>query len=410
MTVTVHNRPTSRLTSIKAHWKPLAAVLAILTVFAAYITIKGTDGDNRNLAPTSTEQSGAAGFVHLLKSRNYNVKIVRHDRTMRSAIRNATPDTTVIVSPDIGIYRNFAQDLDQTRASRIILLEPSQQILDKVGIQAQALTVQEALAASNSPNCSAEMLSPVNELDSKFRSKTYESDEADHVCFPAIPIIDNVNRGGLLTFTQQQKQTILLGNAYALTNRHLASKDSAALGLALVGNNKNVIWADPRAADLKGQQGTSGEGGRRGGIPPQLSWLNLLAWWSVFLAIVAAFWRGRRLGRIVVEYLPVMVRASETAKGLGRSYSVSASHERSLELLQSAAALRIAKKLGVPSYTPRSELISVVASALGRSSEDIESVLTRKAHTAQDLISGTANLDSLERQVRRLVEPETPGG
>ena len=60
----------------------------------------------------------------------------------------------------------------------------------------------------------------------------------------------------------------------------------------------------------------------------------------VFLA--AAFWRGRRLGPLVVENLPVVVRASETMEGRARLYQKSSARLHALDALRIGAIQRLA--------------------------------------------------------------------
>ena len=52
-------------------------------------------------------------------------------------------------------------------------------------------------------------------------------------------------------------------------------------------------------------------------IPDNVSWIVWQLWLVVLLV---AFWKGRRVGPLVAEELPVVVRASETVEGRGRLY------------------------------------------------------------------------------------------
>lgn len=404
MTVSVQNRPQSRLTSIRNHWKPLAAVLAILTCFAIYLVYSGSDSNDRLLDTSSVDKRGAAGYVHLLKARGYDVDVARNGLTIQTALNQAGADTTVMVAPDAAVYGGLGRSLQRSKASRIVLLSPSQQILSAAKIDAERLDRQSAVSTSTRPECSSELTAPVREVPASLSSTSYETENASAVCFPTVPAVQGVSRGGLLVFDKPNQTTIVLGTVHPLTNGYLATKDSAALGLSLVKGTKKVVWIDPKLADFKNTTPTRQQPSRD--LPQKLSWMNSLKWWALFLIAMVGVWRGRRLGRIVTEYLPVMVKSSETARGLGRMYSSSKSYERSLQLLQSAASVRIAKLLGVHPSTSQQDLIVIIAQSLGRQEPEISTILCRKANSAADLVAGTANLDSLEHQIKRLVNPE----
>lgn len=404
MTVTVQNRPQSRLASVRNHWKPLAAVFAILTCFAIYLVNAGSNSNDRLLDTSSVENQGAAGYIHLLKARGYDVNVVRNGLTIESALNQAGEDTTVMVSPDAAVYGRLGRSLQRTKAGRVVLLAPSQQILSAAKVEADRLDRQAAVSTSTRPECSSELTAPVREVPASLGATSYEAETATTVCFPTVPAVQGVFRGGLLVFDKPNQTTIVLGTVHPLTNSYLATKDSAALGLSLVKGTKKIVWIDPKLADF--QNNTPNQQKPSNDMPSQLSWMNSLKWWALFLIAMVGLWQGRRLGRIVTEYLPVMVKSSETARGLGRMYSGSKSYERSLELLQSAASVRISKLLGVHPSSTQQDLIAIIAQALGRNETEVSSILCRKAKSAADLVAGTANLDSLEHQVKRLVSPD----
>ena len=64
--------------------------------------------------------------------------------------------------------------------------------------------------------------------------------------------------------------------------------------------------------------------------------------------VLAALWRGRRLGPIVAERLPVVVRAAETVEGHGRLYRARRLADRAAAALRDAARGRILPLLGLP--------------------------------------------------------------
>ena len=73
--------------------------------------------------------------------------------------------------------------------------------------------------------------------------------------------------------------------------------------------------------------------------------------WIVFQLCLAiallALWQGRRLGPLVAERLPVVVRASETVEGRGRLYRSRRARDRAADALRTATLQRMLPRLGL---------------------------------------------------------------
>jgi hypothetical protein len=113
-----------------------------------------------------------------------------------------------------------------------------------------------------------------------------------------------------------------------------------------------------------------------------------------------ALWRGRRIGPLVVEDLPVVVRASETVEGRGRLYRSRRARDRAADALRIAARERMLPRLGLG---PRAEQIAVTQAVAKRTGTDPNTV----AHllfgpppgTDADMVNLANQLDDIERQV-----------
>jgi hypothetical protein len=128
-----------------------------------------------------------------------------------------------------------------------------------------------------------------------------------------------------------------------------------------------------------------------------------LALLAVAMATVI-LWRGRRLGALATEPLPVVVRAVETTRSLGRLYRRSGDREHAAESLRRAARSRLAERLRLGSTTPPDVLAREVARRTGRTTDDVTALLgpTRAVPSSdRDLITLARQLDELDREVRR---------
>ena len=127
----------------------------------------------------------------------------------------------------------------------------------------------------------------------------------------------------------------------------------------------------------------------------------------VAVALLMA-WRARRLGRVVPEPLPVVVRASETVEGLGRLYRAAHARPRAAEALRTAVRGHLAPLLGVGGGAAagveddRPAMVAAVCARTGRSAPYVTALLYG-AEPGDDpsLVALADQLDALEVEVRR---------
>ena len=103
----------------------------------------------------------------------------------------------------------------------------------------------------------------------------------------------------------------VLGATDAITNEQVIDNGNAAFALGLLGENDTLVWYLPSFADLESTAPAT-----LGDLTPL--WVTPALGLLVVAVIAAAIWRGRRLGPLVIENLPVTVRASETMQGRAR--------------------------------------------------------------------------------------------
>ena len=65
------------------------------------------------------------------------------------------------------------------------------------------------------------------------------------------------------------------------------------------------------------------------------------------VVVLLALWQGRRLGPLVAERIPVVVRASETVEGRARLYRSRRARDRAAAALRTAALQRMLPRLGL---------------------------------------------------------------
>jgi hypothetical protein len=187
----------------------------------------------------------------------------------------------------------------------------------------------------------------------------------------------------------------LLGNATVLTNDRLDEQGNASLALALLGAHERLVWYLPARGDLP-----TGE---------QRSFYDLVpdaVWWAVLQLVVAVLllglWRARRLGPVVPEPLPVVVRSTETLEGRGRLYRRSGARDKAAAALRSASLRRLMPPLGLPKRSNPTTVADAIARRSGLTAVEVSALLYGAAPIDDSALVRLADrLDDLEREVRR---------
>jgi hypothetical protein len=118
--------------------------------------------------------------------------------------------------------------------------------------------------------------------------------------------------------------------------------------------------------------------------------------------VLLCLWRGRRLGRLVTEPLPVVVRAVETTESRGRMYRRSRDRDRALSVLQLATRRRLASYLGLSVSSPTSSVAAAAAAVSGRTYHDVLDLLTSSSVADDSSLLERANtLAAIEKEVRQ---------
>jgi hypothetical protein len=165
--------------------------------------------------------------------------------------------------------------------------------------------------------------------------------------------------------------------------------------LRLLGQGDRLLWYVPDPADI-----TTGDSGSLtaqlpGGLVPAL-WLLALA------ALATMLWRGRRLGPLVVEPLPVVVKAVESTRGRGRLYRRVRDRQHAATVLQRAATRRLAVRLRLPADHDPLAVAEAVAAATATDVRTVTHLLTTRDVPDDATLTRLArDLAGLEREVHR---------
>ncbi|GIG20147.1 hypothetical protein Cch01nite_08710 [Cellulomonas chitinilytica] len=379
---------TSTRTRASARWRRFRAPLAILGLLALVGLLAALPEPRTSttaVAPDNPGPTGARAAARILEDQGVDVRYVRR---VADAVAQAAPDSTLLVVGGMFLDGEQLDALDGTGADLVL-----------VGYTGIAEQLSDGLLVGGTDGGPAVRDAGCDDPDAVAAGTATVSGSlratgpGATVCFAG----DDPESGAYAVVGGQRPLTALTDTA-PLTNEHLAEEGNAALVLRMLGKNERLVWFVPSLDDLST---TGGDGGPALGdlVPPRVRLVGLML---VLVVVVAALWRGRRLGRLVTEPLPVVVRAGETTRGRGRLYRRSRAYGHAAAALRAGAASRCATRLGLPRSAGAVQLVDAVSRATGRDAAAVEHLLYGPPPRDDAGLARLAlDLDHLESEVHR---------
>ncbi|MFF8383084.1 DUF4350 domain-containing protein [Streptomyces kanasensis] len=379
----------------------LLFAVALLIVAGVALALVQTGGQHGRLDPRSADPNGSMAVAELLRERGVSVQVAT---TLSEVTAAAGPDSTVLVTaPNLlsGRQRTVLRGLADTSGGRTVLLAPD----------APALAALAPGVSTDLPD-TLRVLDPGCALPEARRAGAVHLGGRRYVTAGSVSAESCYFRDGLPTLVRVRNSaggdTVLLGAADLLFNQRLAHEGNASLSLQLLGSRTHLVWYLPSLSDPSAAEGGGpGDGDR---VEEEGDFLSLVPsgwlWGTLQLAVaavLAAVWRARRLGPLVTERLPVAVRASEATEGRARLYFRADARDRAAAVLRSAARVRLAPLVGVPTREAHSPdaLLPALSTRLTAGGADPRDLLFGPAPVSDAALVLLADqLDALEREVR----------
>jgi hypothetical protein len=368
-------------------WRaPIALVALVLLGGTVIALLQPTILITGYLDPAGTGPSGTHALADILAARGTKVARTITPAAAQTAVAQAG-GTLVVTSPALLTASQLA-GLARLPGNRI-LVEP-----DPAALAALAPAVTLAGAAPVrplQPGCGVAAARLAGTADMGGLRLRVTAPGAIR-CYPA---------GGLPSLVQYRaggRVITVLGTGLVLADDGLARLGNAALALNLLDTSSRIVWLVP---------GPGVPTAPAGGPKSLLSLIPLPAYLvTIQLAIAiaaAALWRGRRLGPLVPERLPTVVRAAETVEGHARLYQSRRARDRAASALRAATLRRTGSLLGLPPGARADAVVQALAGRSRRSPAEIEALLFGPAPgDDRALTAFAADLDALEREVRAL--------
>ena len=200
---------------------------------------------------------------------------------------------------------------------------------------------------------------------------------------------------------------VRLGGPSILTNGQLADDQNAGLATAVLapasGTRVQVIWPGLGGAQ-PGDGGPDGPGLGGASLSDLLpSGVRAALWQLAAAFVLLALWRGRRLGRPVVEPQPVDLPASELVVSVGNLLQRAGRRDQAAATLAADLRRFLAERLGLPASSGAGTVADAAAARTGIDRERVLDALdTGPTTDERDLVRRAQAIDAIRREVTRV--------
>lgn len=370
----------SRAASRWNRWRValLVAVLAVVAGTAAVVVQPRTGGGA--LDPGSAAPSGSRALAQVLSDRGVDVE--RVDRVEDAVAAGGEGTTLLVVDPSV-LEPDRLEQLGQVRWD-VVLVAPDGPVLAELapGLEPAGVVGEEVRAAGcDDPDAGA-----AGEALAGGSLVRAAGEAPATLCF-GDP--DDPDAGAYAVVESVGRETTVLGQSGVLTNERLDADGNAALAVRTLGGNPRLVWLMASPLDTAGDAEITTTD-----LLP--AWVPWVAAQLAVVALLAIAWRSRRLGRLVDEPLPVVVRAAETAEGRAALYRSAGARHRAAAVLRAATLRRLAARLGLPAGAEASDVAAQAARASGRDRRDVHDLLLGPPpDSGGDLVALADRLDAL---------------
>ncbi|MCI0158239.1 DUF4350 domain-containing protein [Leifsonia shinshuensis] len=390
--------PTVRRTARRAVPWIVLGVIALLVALSSLALGAGRSIGGDPLSATNPGPVGSKALAQVLGQRGVTVKTAASLSEVRDA---AGDDTTVLVYDPAGNLDHEGYDQLTSVASTIVVVEP-----DFAALQALAPSVHAAGAPGGvaSAGCDLPAAQRAARIDPRATANTdgasapgtFRASGAT-ACFEG-----SGGRASLVGTSYQGRTVYLLGSAAVLMNDGIDRLGNAALGLNLLGEHRTLVWYLPGLVD----RAVTGPADLASLTP---GWVTPVVILLTLVFVAAAVWRGRRFGPLVVEHLPVVVRAGETREGRARLYQRSSARLRAADALRIGTIGRLSTIVGLPRAATTAEVAEAVAALTGRDRAAVLLLLLEEhPRSDRELIDLSDRLAELERATSAAASPDHP--
>ena len=364
-----------------ARWVLLAlAVIVGFATLSAYLTAPRPGG---RMDPNSTGPDGTRALMTLLREHGVDVVEAPDVAAVEAAAR---PDALLVVVQTYHLVDDDIIDRLANLPGNRLLVQPISRIRQMLapGIKLSGGTT---FGGGERPDCELREATLAGAVQFGV-SDAYDASGDD-------TSLTRCYDGALVRYTADGRDITVVGNSAFMTNGGLLKEGNAALAMNLAGTNQRMIWYAPQFTEGQAEGGAS----LFDLAPEHVSWI---LWQLVAVVVLLAVWKGRRIGPLVAERLPVVVRASETVEGRGRLYRSRRARDSAADALRTAALQRMQPRLGLDGNAHPTAVVQGISAHCGLHPQAVAHILFGPPPGDDaELVNLARELDTIERQVAR---------
>jgi hypothetical protein len=365
-------------------WRTWLVIGIVVLLGGGAIAVLHKPPVNQYLDPATANGDGTHALADILVGLGHQVITVR---SVPAAMRAATPGATLVITSPEYLSDSELSTLGGVRAS-VLLVEPDPAALRAIAAPISLIgSVQPVMVTTPACTLSAAALAGTADMGGVnllVRVPTTAAEE----CY------SSTSGPTLVQMPVHGRTVIVLGTGAPLTNARLASDGNAALALNLLPSHR-VVWLVPASAAVA----VAATGPRTfASLLPVGVYLVMIQ--LAVATLLAAGWRARRLGPLVPEPLPVVVRAAETTEGHGRLYQSRRARAQAAQALRGALLGRLARAIGLPGGASQEAVVTALAQRSATGPPRLTELLYGPPpRNDADLVALAHDLDELEREV-----------
>ena len=360
-------------------WVVLATTVVVVALVVIGIgQVLRAVGDNAAGDPRSTRPGGAGALAQLL--RDEGVDVVPANAGLEAGQALTADSTLVVIAPRL-LEPERMSALVAARPARIVLVAPTSTDLARIGLD--GVEVDAQLSQQTDPGC-ADPAAVRSGAIYPTPSPTYALSGGAVGCY--------AQDGGSAMVSTQLDGVPLIIIPTVISNETLPVAGNAALAMNVLGQHRQLVWLMARDEAVAADPGP----GRPSLLP---------GWWPMLITqllvglVAVGLWRGRRLGPIIYEQLPVRIRSSETVEGHGRLYQRQEARGAAAAALRAAATGRLTSR-----YGHVGDPLALAETLAGRTGRPVAVTRTLLAGpdpvTDQQLLDLKIELDALQQEAR----------
>lgn len=343
-------------------------ILVALVIGVAFVGLQvavEAPGLRDGLDPEGRGYSGTLAAAEILRQQGIEVVVVR-DRF--DAAREIDDDSTLAFTDPVALSDDAVLTMMKD-APRVVSLSGSSRMLRLLELGESVTDVGNDAVGSG---CSAPEFAGVQNV---IPGRLFTADSGVTACFTG----SNGARESAGVLISEGPQTrVIVDGSRLFTNEKLATADNAALALAVLGQQKKLVWYVPSIVDT--DLSDTADSDTLAALTPR--WVTPAILLLVLATIAAGVWRGRRFGPLVAETLPVTVRASETMHGRARLTAKVGDAAHAASALREGTLRRLAVRLRLSPSATAEAVSDAVADRLGAARASVREVLLAPVPTA----------------------------